>query len=405
MRGLRLLPLLAIALLGVAGIASAQLLPGGAAPSLPSIPDVTQRVTGTVRGVAGSPLVNAPLDAVRRVQVRELLRAERVRVDLDPLGEPVLRGEFLAMGLDDASADAVRTAGFDMVRTAEEGDALGIRIVVLRDTRARDAGRAMRALQQAAPQAEFTYQHIYLPAGTATAKAGTAAVSTISPALRVGLVDGGVDPSTVPGMRVERHGCDGRAVPQPHGTAVATRLAANARGTLYAADLWCGDRVGRATLGLVEALGWMARERVPVINVSLVGADNPVLARAVKAMIDRGHVIVAAVGNDGPAAPPLYPAAYAGVIGVSGVDAKLRVLPEAGSGPQVDFSAPGIAGTRLRGTSFAAPIVARAAAELLREPSPVQARDMERALASRARDLGRPGRDPRYGEGLIPAAF
>jgi subtilisin family serine protease len=72
-------------------------------------------------------------------------------------------------------------------------------------------------------------------------------------------------------------------------------------------------------------------------------------------MVTRGHVIVAAVGNDGPAAPPLFPAAYAGVIGVSGVDAKLRVLPESASGPQVDFSASGVVDTKLRGTSFAAP--------------------------------------------------
>ena len=80
------------------------------------------------------------------------------------------------------------------------------------------------------------------------------------------------------------------------------------------------------------------------------------------------------------------------------------VLPEAGSGPQVDFAAPGIAGGRLRGTSFASPIVARAAAALLREPSPARALDVQRALAARARDLGRPGRDARYGEGLIATA-
>jgi subtilisin family serine protease len=396
--------MIAVALLGAAGIASAQLLPGGVVPSVPSIPDVTRPVGGALRDVAGAQLANAPLDALRRVQVRELLRTERLRVDLDPLGEPILRGEFLAMGLDPAASDAVRSAGFEVVRTAQEGDALGLEIVVLRDTRRRDAGRAMRTLREAAPQAEFTYQHVYLRAGIAAA-IGTTAAASASPTLRIGLVDSGVDATAVPGMRIERHGCGGRAIPQPHGTAVASRLASNARGTLYAADLWCGDRVGRATLGLVEALGWMARERVPVVNVSLVGADNPVLARAVKAMVERGHVVVAAVGNDGPAAPPLYPAAYAGVIGVSGVDAKLRVLPEAGSGPQVDFSAPGIAGTRLRGTSFAAPIVARAAAELLREPSPTQARDVERVLAARARDLGRPGRDARYGEGLIAAVF
>jgi subtilisin family serine protease len=406
MRGLYRLPLLAIALLCPVGIAPAQLLPGGAVPSLPGVGEVTGPVAGAARGVVASPLLREPFDLARRLQVRELLRREARRVELDPRGEPVLRGEFLAMGLDATERDAVLAAGFKVVRTADEGEALGIGIVVLRDTRRRDAGRAMQALRAAAPGAEFAYQHLYLPAGPAVPARGappSAPPAPAPPMLQVGLVDGGVAASAVRGMRVERLGCDAREIAGPHGTAVAARLAAGARGTLYAADLWCGDRVGRATLGLVEALGWMARERVPVVNVSLVGPDNPVLARAVRAMVERGHVIVAAVGNDGPAAPPLYPAAYAGVIGVSAVDAKLRVLPEAGSGPQVDFSAPGVVGARMRGTSFAAPVVARAAALLMREPSPQLARDVQRALAARAKDLGAPGRDARYGEGLIAA--
>ncbi|WP_373289620.1 hypothetical protein [Sphingopyxis bauzanensis] len=33
-------------------------------------------------------------------------------------------------------------------------------------------------------------------------------------------------------------------------------------------------------------------------------------------------LIVAAVGNDGPAAPPAYPACYRGVLAVTGVDAR-----------------------------------------------------------------------------------
>ncbi|MFZ5657766.1 MAG: S8 family serine peptidase [Pseudomonadota bacterium] len=404
MRGLYRLPLLAIALLCPVGIAPAQLLPGGAAPSLPGVGELTRPVADAARGIVASPPRREPLDLARRLRVEELLRREARRVELDPRGEPVLRGEFLAMGLEATERDAVLAAGFAVVRAADEGEALGIGIVVLRDTRRRDAGRAMQALRAAAPGAEFAYQHLYLPAGPAVPARGASPSAPPAPAtLRVGLVDGGVAASAVRGMRVERLGCDAREIAGPHGTAVAARLAAGARGTLYAADLWCGDRVGRATLGLVQALGWMARERVPVVNVSLVGPDNPVLARAVKAMVERGHVIVAAVGNDGPAAPPLYPAAYAGVIGVSAVDAKLRVLPEAGSGPQVDFSAPGVVAPRMRGTSFAAPVVARAAALLMREPSPQLARDVQRALAARARDLGAPGRDARYGEGLIAA--
>ena len=174
--------------------------------------------------------------------------------------------------------------------------------------------------------------------------------------------------------------------------------------TLYAADLWCGNTVGGTTSSLVNALAWMAREHVPVINISLVGPDNPVLARAVQAMIARGHVLVSAVGNDGPAAPPLFPAAYPGVIGVSGVDADDRVLPESGSGNQVAFCALGVVGRgrdAMRGTSFASPIVARRAAQLLDVPEPGAAARVMTQLASEARDLGPVGRDPRYGYGLL----
>jgi subtilisin family serine protease len=122
-------------------------------------------------------------------------------------------------------------------------------------------------------------------------------------------------------------------------------------------------------------------------------------------MIARGHVLVSAVGNDGPAAPPLFPAAYPGVIGISGVDARDRVLPESGSGDQVDFCASGMIGNDrnapLRGTSFAAPIVARKAAQLLDTPREGAAAQVQQQLVGEARDLGRPGRDPRYGDGLL----
>jgi subtilisin family serine protease len=392
-----LLPLLLAANVGAQGL--------GRGPVLPSLPPLPPQAAAEPLGRAlPEARLRVPLERLRRVQVSELLRTQRERIDVDPRGEPVLRGEFLMIAPDAASLQAVRAIGFEPAPRADDADALGLDITVLRDTRARRAKRAMRDLQRAAPGATFAYQHVYLQAGIATAT--TAAITPAGGSLRLGLVDGGVDAAhpALAGMRVHRQGCNGAAVPQAHGTAVATRLAGDATGELYAADLWCGDAVPRATLGLVEALAWLSRERVPVINVSLVGPDNPVLARAVQAMLARGHVLVAAVGNDGPAAPPLFPAAYAGVIGVSGVDAKQRVLPESGSGPHVDFSAPGVIGEdrrAMRGTSFAAPLVARLAAGLVREPGAGMTAKVQQVLAAQARDLGKPGRDPRYGEGLV----
>ena len=384
----------------------------GAAAQVPGIPSLggpalpTRAATDALGRSLADPLPRVPLEQLRRLQVQDLVRSERRRLDVDPRGEPVLRGEFLAIALDAGARAAVGAAGFVIEREPGTDDALDLGLVVLRDTRSRRAGPAMRELQRAAPSATFAFQHVYLAAGPAGA-AGRA-TPALPANIRIGLVDGGVDgrDPAMAGVRIVAHGCPS-PVPSPHGTAVAARLLGGSRGTLYAADLWCGDRVGRATLGLVEALAWLARERVAVINISLVGPDNPVLARAVQAMLARGHVLVAAVGNDGPAAPPLYPAAYAGVIGVSAVDGASRVLPESGSGPHVAFSAPGVVGEGRhvqRGTSFAAPVVARFAATLVYEPAPGAGAHVQATLAAQARDLGKPGRDPRYGIGLIGGA-
>jgi len=404
-----LVPLLAIAL-AVAGAVPAQAQVLGPVQGLPGVgvPGAGLPVVAPAQPLRSvDDLLRGSLAVTRRLQIDALLREEPRRVGIDPHGAPILRHEFLAVGLSDSQLDAVRASGFSVARETPADATLGLDFVVLHDTGSRSTARAMRALQRAAPDATFTYQHLYLPAGHGDVARATSS-ATPSPgaaARRVGLVDGGVDPAdpALARAHIERHGCS-TANPSRHGTAVAARLVAGDPDTLYAADLWCGDAVGGATSNLVDALAWMARERVAVINISLVGPDNPVLARAVQAMIARGHVLVSAVGNDGPAAPPLFPAAYPDVIGVSGVDARDRVLPESGSGDQVDFCASGVVGhgrNALRGTSFAAPIVARKAAQLLDTPRECAAVQVQQQLIGEARDLGPPGRDPRYGYGLL----
>jgi subtilisin family serine protease len=180
--------------------------------------------------------------------------------------------------------------------------------------------------------------------------------------------------------------------------------------TLYAADVYCGVPSGGSVDAIVSALGWMARERVPVVNLSLVGPPNTLLENVTRLMMTHGHLLVAAVGNDGPAAKPLYPAAYPGVIGVTGVDDKRRVLLDACRGPQVDFAAPGsdmVAAAQggtfsaVRGTSFAAPIVSALLATRLSAPDGAGAAEAARRLAASALDLGSRGRDDTYGDGLV----
>jgi subtilisin family serine protease len=182
--------------------------------------------------------------------------------------------------------------------------------------------------------------------------------------------------------------------------------------------VYCGKPAGGALDTVAAAFAWMVKEGVPVINISLVGPPNALLQRVVDRVLAVGSLIVAAVGNDGPAAPPLYPADYPGVIGVTAVDAKRRVLFEAGRGPQVMFAAPGadIDAARIpeglapvRGTSFAAPLVAGLLAGQLHRPDPRSAKLAVEALVSKAIHLGASGRNAVYGYGLVasdlPARF
>ena len=106
-----------------------------------------------------------------------------------------------------------------------------------------------------------------------------------------------------------------------------------------------------------------------VINISLTGPDNQLLAAAVSRLRERGVLMVAAVGNQGPSAPPLYPAAYTDVIGVTAADSSGKLYRWANRGEQVMFASNGVtvpvahpdAGMVAdSGTSLASPVVAAA---------------------------------------------
>jgi subtilisin family serine protease len=190
------------------------------------------------------------------------------------------------------------------------------------------------------------------------------------------MVDGGVaSHPSLAGSSIEQRGFSGNPQATGHGTAVASLIVGNqgpfrgaARGaSLAVADVYGGNRAAGSASAVVRALGWLVSKRPDVINVSLVGPPNRLVAAAVRQVRARGVQIVAAVGNDGPAAPPQYPASYPQVMAITGVDANGRALLEAGRATHLDFAAPGadmaaaLPGqgyARVRGTSFAAPLAA-----------------------------------------------
>jgi subtilisin family serine protease len=271
-------------------------------------------------------------------------------------------------------------------------------LVTLRAPGGMSTRRALRRLREADPGGVYDFDHLYLESGVALGLTSFGQ-SGASGGPRVGLVDSGVGPPVR--VAAQRGFAAEEAAPGPHGTAVANLLSSAAPGArIYAADIFGGAPTGGASSALARALAWLATQDVAVINVSLVGPRNRVVEAVVARLVARGFVIVAAVGNDGPAAPPLFPAAYDGVVGVTGVDARERVLVEAGRGAQVDFAAIGIDGSN-RGTSFASPIVAARLAVNLDAPSVDGARSAIGVMRNQARDLGPRGRDDVYGYGLI----
>lgn len=357
------------------------------------------------------------LQNLRKMQIRRLIRDHRDVIEADPAGNPVVRNEILASLHSAGALSRALALGFTLVRERTI-TALDIHIVVLHAPAHWSLRKALRELRRSIPQGTYDYDHIYLRSGAASRQAvplqTTVGHHGARSLARVGLVDSGVE-TTNPAFHssiVHLWGCGGTLHPGRHGTAVASLLVRRAPAELYAADVYCGEPTGGSVDKIVAALAWMAQEQVPVINLSLVGPQNLLLGQVIAALIAKGYVIVAAVGNDGPAAPPLYPAAYPRVIGVTAVDARRHVLLEAERGPQVTFAALGAgvsaaglqAGTVIvRGTSFAAPVVAALFAARMNTPDPSSAAEALAALIARAVDLGPPGRDPIYGYGLLGA--
>ena len=406
------------------GAAQAQLVPQVQVPpaQVPpirvpgvSLPEVGDAVTRDVHALTGT----------RTLRIESLAREHRELLDRDAHGELVVRAEVVAVDITDVALKRALVERFLLKRTQELAG-LDVKISVLQTPEGWSASRGLKRLRKLDPQGTYDFNHVYLDSETraaalpraqhaidAPAEAGTRAAQATR---RVGLIDGGVDVTHADftGIRFQHFGCDGQRVPSAHGTSVADILVSrHFVDEIFAADVYCGSATGGAIDAIAGALAWLARERVAVINVSLVGPRNALLERVVSAMVTRGFVIVAAVGNDGPAAPPLYPASYDGVIGVTGVDQHHRVLIEAGRGRQVFFAAAGAdveAATRapdgrapVRGTSFAAPVVASLLASGFQLPDPAQRdRELARWIAM-ARDLGKPGLDEIYGHGELGA--
>jgi subtilisin family serine protease len=390
-------------------------------PSVPSLPSPARATQPLQRQIA--PVVE--LVRQRQQRVADMLRERREWIEADPAGEPIVRSQLLVTAPAAALMAAARAEGFSVVRERTLA-ALDLQIVTLKAPAGWDTPRALQRLRELDPQASIDFNHLYLESGeTLPAKALVPAPSPhpASPgsAIKVGLIDAGVETNhaLLRNAAIVAWGCGGTKIASAHGTAVASLLVGRAQrfrsaaptATLYAADVYCNDPIGGSIEAVAAALAWLLGEQVPVVTISLVGPANRTLEQVVRRATTRGMLLVAAVGNDGPAAPPLYPAAYPDVVAVTAVDAKGQAIPEACRGAHVAFAAPGsdmaAAGlgaglyTEARGTSFAAPLVAGLLAASMRGPDVAAAGVAVTALSRQASDVGAPGRDPVYGHGLV----
>lgn len=321
----------------------------------------------------------ATLLDLRRLRLAQLVKGSQGLLEMDGDGNPAIGGRLILIDPPQAAIAAAARAGFAVA--ADDYDAiLGIRTVTVTLPRGARAAAAMRFLERSAPGVTVDYDHVFEPAGaplaasSAALAAATAAASSGKPV--IGMIDGGVGRSPAFGSAaIEQRGFAGPAQATGHGTAVASlivgsdgRFAGAARGaSLVVGDVYGGNPAAGSASAILKAMSWIAAKRPAVINVSLVGPHNKLIERGVRALQARGIRLVAAVGNDGPAAPPLYPASHPGVIAVTGADAGNRALPEAGRSAHLDYAGPGadmaaaLPGrdyAKVRGTSFAAPFVA-----------------------------------------------
>lgn len=358
--------------------------------------------------------------------------ASRVfEASVDRNGDEITRGEWLALATRDEVAALERRG--HKVKSVEALSGLGVLIARVEAPRGFDMKKTAASVHADAPRAEVDYNHIfYNPSG---ADAGS--VDGDEPralmqfddkaggeGLKIGVIDTAIDgahPSLKAARVVSRDFVPYEmAKPTDHGTAVVSILAGDdaryaglaPKAEVRAASVFFTTENGRpsaTTESLVKALDWLVALKTPTISMSLAGPPNAVLEAAIKRAAEQGVTVVAAAGNEGPAARPMFPAAYEDAVAVTAVTRDKAVYRLANHGDYVDFSAPGVLVRHARdgggyaassGTSIAAPFVAAALAELRRNGAH-DAGDAYRLLIKNAEDLGAPGRDPVYGAGLV----
>ncbi len=347
-----------------------------------------------------------------------------------PPADSYEKGEVMVIDPPAGFFDEVRRLGFAVIEKTYLGE-LDMTVYVLRVPPGSSVPEAHDLLAGRFPGVEIDANHLYRTKGlaenaehVARRKIGwRAAGPTCGAGVRLGIIDAPIDLGhpALEGRRIRYksfHRKNRRQARADHGTAVAAMLVGVPEwggllpgAELRAANIFDIDTAGRTrgnANGLIKGVEWLLRERVDVINFSLAGADNKGLRRAVFKARRKGMPMVAAAGDRGMETA-VYPAAYKDVIAVTALGMKRIVYKHANRGHFVEFAAPGVGiytavpgGGRLQsGTSFASPYISVLVGFMAERNRKMSVRKIRKLLASRAVDLGEPGRDHVYGWGFV----
>lgn len=369
-----------------------------------------------------------PLDSLANVLPILTRAGETVFVDVQvENGWRAVEREWVIM-LDKSELAVLQPLRADIIEQTGFPE-LGLVLVRFRVPAEWDSSVALKQRLPVHLHEQLDRNHIY-GAQTGNKISSTDATLQLTPvcedAVKIGMVDTAIKtdhPAFAHGQIIARDFVSEKIdAPRAHGTAVAGLLVGRGKSVqpllpkaqLYAASVFYPRNQyaqGATLMDLVRALNWLLGEKVSVINMSLAGPDNQILRNVIIRVTQQGIAIVAAAGNEGPAAPPMYPAAYAEVMAVTAVDREQRIYRWANRGDYIDFAALGVSVATARsdggfgretGTSIAAPVVsAFVACELIKQKN-TSSKLIER-LTAKVIDLGESGRDPVFGLGLLDA--
>jgi minor extracellular protease Epr len=358
-----------------------------------------------------------------------------VEVELDD-GWRAIERQWLMLS-DEESLQKLQLAGVTLLEQ-QEYKALGLSLIRFTVPAQLDSKAALAKILPAAQLATLDRNHVFASQTAAqTTQAAEQAPTAINTqakqaamcndSLTIGMLDTAIQldhPALAQATIVSQDFVtQNDSTPRLHGTAIAGLLVGQSvqlspllpHAKLFAASVFYRQSdyaQGATMLHLVEGLNWLAAQDVKVVNMSLAGPDNQILALVIQRLSDKNMLIVAAAGNEGPAAPAMYPAAYPQVLAVSASDEKHNIYRWANQGDYIDFAALGVnvlsakAGGgegRESGTSLASPVVAAAVA-CVYEKFGGQSELILAYLAQQAVDLGATGKDPIFGAGLIKRA-